>query len=663
MPAATGLADVFRNAVAVGDSDAALEIARFPVLLGDSHIRHILDVHTEQEAESAQGLISFIMEIFGHPAAYPIEERVSHTTIYFWGLFLDTVHDPETDEQRDKYKMIYWHMLEPLLQTCCLKLQYPEEDLSSEDLKTFQDYRADIKDVVATMSLILGADCQRILVGLLREFLSAPSNSNWQQVEAVLEALRGSAETLREDERAYTPGLFEVIRVLPPIKMVLRTALLLIADYSEWLNANPDYIEGCVIMILEAMQIKEYTKSAIIALREVCDDCGDRLVQSLGGIMEHCGAVLTSAIALKDRQALIETVCSLISTQPADVALRESQNIAATALHTMIERAPHANADRDGTLCRALGELEVICRKIQPRHMLPEVPHPVLALIKASWPGLELVISSGKVNDDDVVSAAWKLIFTAAVSLESLSSELLAPLLGGETPGALVVSFTTCPTPEMLDTAAQLLAEFKRREDLIGPFASLLTQLTQAWWMHQSGSVIDDSPEVAEVFFRLLYRATRATPRVVFEAAGPDLCQSWLRIGIAAIGLREHRSVRAAATLLATLVAAIGKWPSARQALRAESAALLDVLLRGVGGAVDRSLVKELTRVLFALKSHSEELIVDHTKILFQQAGYPSEHCRVEAKERFIQQLRLRVLKTEFERMVEMFANACRGMA
>ena len=102
VPAANAFAVPFREAVEAHDHDAAAEFARFALLLADNHIKTILDAAEEGEAEAAREMIGFIMAILGYPAQYPTEERVSKTTVYFWGLFMDIVSDPETDEQLER---------------------------------------------------------------------------------------------------------------------------------------------------------------------------------------------------------------------------------------------------------------------------------------------------------------------------------------------------------------------------------------------------------------------------------------------------------------------------------------------------------------------------------------------------------------------------------
>jgi hypothetical protein len=102
----------------------------------------LLHATDDAEAEAVREFIGFLMQILGHPGQYPIEETVSKSTCYFWSIYIDAVTDPETDEQLELYKGLYFDLFVPLLQTIITKLRRvaDESDLTSEDLKEFTEY-------------------------------------------------------------------------------------------------------------------------------------------------------------------------------------------------------------------------------------------------------------------------------------------------------------------------------------------------------------------------------------------------------------------------------------------------------------------------------------------------------------------------------------------
>ena len=90
----------------------------------------------------------------------------------------------------------------------------------------------------------MGADCQKILVEALEQALS--EGTDWRTVDAALQGLCGTSETLHQDENVYTPKLFACLEHLPNHPHVLRTALHTVGDYAEWLNRHPEYLEQVV---------------------------------------------------------------------------------------------------------------------------------------------------------------------------------------------------------------------------------------------------------------------------------------------------------------------------------------------------------------------------------------------------------------------------------
>jgi hypothetical protein len=105
-------------------------------------------------------------------------------------------------------------------------------------------YRADLEELISSLQLILGGECQREIVEVLEQALGSEDEHAWRAVEAALIALRGSAQTVRNDENLYTPRLFVCLEHLPNHPHVITSALQTVPQYAEWLNVHPEHLES-----------------------------------------------------------------------------------------------------------------------------------------------------------------------------------------------------------------------------------------------------------------------------------------------------------------------------------------------------------------------------------------------------------------------------------
>lgn len=265
------------------------------------------------------------------------------------------------------------------------------------------------------------------------------------------------------------------------------------------------------------------------------------------------------AISRANREKLVYAVCKVISHAPHARALEETEQLCAPSL-AVILMLQEGSEERPSVreLDFALQELDLVCTGLTVTHSVPELEHPVLAVIKAAWPGLDRLFSTPPValgiNEDDskdIVARAWKLIHSALMTLRSLASVFLDALLGeDDKAGLIVTSFEISPSKFVLDCACCLYGEFQEWEPCHEALARMLTQLTNCYTSNFECQ--REEPDVTAGLLDLLSKSIQLNRSCAF--LNPDVAAYALQLGTEGLKMRELPSIRAAVRLTCVLI-------------------------------------------------------------------------------------------------------------
>jgi hypothetical protein len=289
-------------------------------------------------------------------------------------------------------------------------------------------------------------------------------------------------------------------------------------------------------------------------------ECSQHLAgEAFEAMLGPCVGLFSQAISRATRSNLVRTMCTMIAGAPHKRALEETEQLCAPALEVVLmlkEGSPAAPSER--ALDAALRELDQVCACMILVHPVPELEHPVLALLKAVWPALEvLFVSPADVGvDEDMVAVAWTMVLSAIKTLESLTSVFLDALLGsdGET-GLLVRSFGGCPTKPALTCALQLYAEFYKWEACTEPLAHLLTQLTDCYV--RNFTTLQSDSDITSAYFEMMMKCIQFAPQCAL--LNPDLGPLVVQLATEGLKCQELPSIRAAVTVLERLIDKVTK--------------------------------------------------------------------------------------------------------
>ena len=150
------------------------------------------------------------------------------------------------------------------------------------------------------------------------------SGAGWQSIEAVLYCIRSTAEAIEPGENTHTPAIvaslpsvrrvhqLDVVHAaqLPMHPILSRTALLTVGSLSDWLKQQPNAAELLAQVHLalaaekpvDCAQMVQFTlggfsvhaSAASVALKDLCDVCGEELLPWTDDIMTICLGILDS---------------------------------------------------------------------------------------------------------------------------------------------------------------------------------------------------------------------------------------------------------------------------------------------------------------------------------------------------------------------------------
>jgi transportin-3 len=129
-------------------------------------------------------------------------------------------------------------------------------------------------------------------------------DTTWQRVEGVLFVTRCGAKSVSATSQFPIEPLLALLPSVPLHAEVLRTAMLVLLDLSEFLQSHPGLLGGVVPLLLSGLQVPvvRVVAAAAAALAQLCDDCTDHLAPWADAILLH----LQPLLAMDDGEAAVE---------------------------------------------------------------------------------------------------------------------------------------------------------------------------------------------------------------------------------------------------------------------------------------------------------------------------------------------------------------------
>ena len=222
--------------------------------------------------------LSTMLRVSGINGAFPVEEDVSDTTLYFWFLIEETIM--ELDLVGKGLNPHIGEIYSQLVSILIKKSTFPHDwsEWAFESRERFIHFRRDIGDTLGYCFEVIN---ERVLVILL-EYLNGSLETNISLLEASLFGIQSISEYLSDIHYEMLTPIFEL--VLPRVEMLdlpllKSTTLQFISEISDVLNAaDSRHLDQSLKFIFNCISTESLSKTALSGLEKVCNSCQNTLI-------------------------------------------------------------------------------------------------------------------------------------------------------------------------------------------------------------------------------------------------------------------------------------------------------------------------------------------------------------------------------------------------
>ncbi|RIA97728.1 armadillo-type protein [Glomus cerebriforme] len=264
------LRTALKRAMEEEDDDKVRGYCRIFTHAGESYLDLVV-----QHADDFRSIVESIAEC----TAYQDTEIV-RITFYFWHRLADTLYQPRHANIKDKFKDIYSNLVDIMIK----HLHYPKDlsTWSAEKRDEFREFRHVMGDVLKDSCLISGsAECLSKPFTTLTRQLTNGNTVDWQEIEAPLFSLRAMGSEIEDEEDVYLPQIMQLLQQLPDHPKIRYAATLVISRYSYWTRHHPEFIPYQLNFISSGFDNEEVSAAAALALKYLCKDCSELLIEYL----------------------------------------------------------------------------------------------------------------------------------------------------------------------------------------------------------------------------------------------------------------------------------------------------------------------------------------------------------------------------------------------
>eukprot|EP00048_Salpingoeca_helianthica_P005153 m.84835 g.84835 ORF g.84835 m.84835 type:complete len:920 (+) comp13490_c0_seq2:21-2780(+) len=645
------LAPFLTAAIEAADDSTVRSVARIALALVETHMHVFLKPASPMDHAAVQAVLKMLLDVTRHPGQYPLDETVSALPIAFWQTFFDEISSADI-EHFEELKRAYGAAMLPLLDAFHCKVQYPPSSvvLDAESSELFHAYRSDIGDDILYMC---GVGKEQVLSRLHTQLMSSLATPDrWQPIEASLFCIRSLGASIEYDENTFAPQILTAVTQAPQHPTVLRSALLMIGAFADYLSRHGDILLHLLPFIFQSLPVPGLAAAAAVALRDVCSECAEVLLPHRTSMTDSCLQFIAAGTLMpRERARVVEALGSVLSAATAADVQNDVERILGPSVQTLarLTELPDARTE----ILNELAVLAAACKYFDPA--TPEdVGHPVATVVAAAWPALRRLLVTHSADDAVVVllcECMARALRTAGDHIVPVLPSMLADLCD---------AFLHSPKPQFIEVYMQAVVISTARADLEPLVVSLLgTMLTAIFTLFQTQ--FTERPDVVQSFFKLMHKTFRALPHYV--GSQPALQASFMSVALAAFQLREGPSVDCAARALALFIEKSAENAPMQGLLTSQGPALTRALLVAISGGQPRSLLPPLVDVLFALNKEFGEHLRDWLTELLAQPGFPTVKATEAAKHHFITRVaRERAHKKQLSAVVKEFSIHCRGL-
>ncbi|KAI1627476.1 armadillo-type protein [Exophiala viscosa] len=215
---------------------------------------------------------------------------------------------------------------------CLLKIQLPQEEMSSEtqdwdadERARFQDFRYDVHDFFQSAFAVLGND---LIEGIVKTIISHPEPLNWSTIEAAIFAFTAFSDTMSSDPDTYD-GLITAVLDSQPLRHLLQsvnpvpdrarqTSIRFIADNVAYLQRHPDGLVPILNFLFSSLHLQASASAASRAIYSLCDSHREALIDGLPQFMASLSTI--GDLGEAERHRIYAAVATIIQGLPTEEA-------------------------------------------------------------------------------------------------------------------------------------------------------------------------------------------------------------------------------------------------------------------------------------------------------------------------------------------------------
>ncbi|KAJ2863755.1 hypothetical protein GGI22_001885, partial [Coemansia erecta] len=383
------LSNVLKQCIADRNDQRALQWCSMLVSFGETYTEFMIQNITDlQLSEHVNTFLQIMLALSRFPGYHGIDEDVSDQPLNFWYLLqealVDFMYESENDAELAQkatrtqaiVKQLYIELLKALVSKCT----YPPTDVwmdaDKEERERFNGYRREVADALLNTYYVLREDMLSLLVDESINTMGSFTLESWQNLEALLFALKSIGEAVPESESTFLPRLFSADVLKQSFMPVLQASagndnctaqwglastkasiLSLIGAYGEWWKGHPDLLPVAVPCVTSSLSQPGLVQAAVAAFRRICDSCREQLTEASESMVLLAREVLLAgnSVPLREQQRIFESVAEVVVAQQPDKQVESLTPLIAALVEALGKSASRLESAPNGT---ALCDLE-----------------------------------------------------------------------------------------------------------------------------------------------------------------------------------------------------------------------------------------------------------------------------------------------------------------
>ncbi|TIC13156.1 hypothetical protein E3Q13_03975 [Wallemia mellicola] len=590
----------------------------------DSYTDFIINQPTSQ---TTHGLLQLALSATSFPGVAGSDETISESSLDIWFQLQDTLSDDPTNIEHFKD---YFTQLSYILLT---KSVFPSSIAQNQLARDqFLSYRQVVGDTFIYSYYVLRNGLIEILYNTLNNVLQSS-----EQVESTLFAFKSIQEALPEDDsavnRLFNPQFIDIVS--SHSQRTQRTLLIVIDEYSPQISNHPSVLPPLLNFVVSKLSDIELATPAANALRSLCGDCKQHLIQEIGAFGElHTN--LSTTVPVMERSKVIQAIVSIVNALPPfqakdplisivrplidiifaniDIAIKAKESsqrddvlIALDNLLAVSKGLVNYDEDVNQNAIDVVGNDEAVT---QLRKQLIEIGAKI-AMEGTSDSDLSTQIYGDIVKSLTISPTQPTLLTPSIEDLLNVAGMALSTLI----PSSIWLSLST----SLINRSKLIIDEKPHTRDAL---VSIILQLVTIAWSGISKTLTDefkmqDQPDLTSTFFGLLTMLTKTLPIAFLQLNGTVL-EGLLTFSTVALKIPERHSLRSAADFVASVIFQTRNLPPMEQGivdnlLKQYGAPMVRISLIGAAHNAPRSQVPILGEIVFLfvvkLSSQSERWV------------------------------------------------------